>query len=254
MNSLVLEFKNVSFDYDRESRELIHSLDFKVEKGQFISILGPSGCGKSTLFRLITGLEQPTSGEILINGTSYTDRSGLTGYMPQQDLLMPWRTVLENAALPLELRGIKKSEAHQIVVEQLEGFGLAGVEHQFPHRLSGGMKQRVSFLRAVLSGSDLLLLDEPFSALDAITKIMMQEWLLEQWRQREHTILFITHDVDEALFLSDRIFVYSDSPVHRFEETDVPMGRPRSLKDMNDPKILNMKVDLINRLRTKVVI
>lgn len=258
MSKSVLEFKDVTFHYKEENKErtvrILDSFNLRIADGELVSIVGPSGSGKSTLFRLITGLEQPSSGEICIDGEVCHNRSGRVGYMPQQDLLMPWRSIIENAALPLELKGIKRAEAHKQVMDLLEEFGLKGFEHRYPADLSGGMRQRVSFLRTVLSGSNVLLLDEPFSALDAITKLSMQEWLLEQWEKRKKTILFITHDVNEALFLSDRIFVLTKTPVQKLEEVKVPLGRPRNLRDLNDPAILRLKDELIDQLRWKVKI
>jgi putative hydroxymethylpyrimidine transport system ATP-binding protein len=252
MNDPVLEFQNVSFNYSNSA--ILDSLNFTIQDGEFISIVGASGSGKSTLFRLITGLEQETTGSILINGQNQDNRLGTVGYMPQQDLLLPWRTIIDNASLPLELKGLKKSQAVEQARELLEEFGLKGVEQHYPSDLSGGMKQRVSFLRTVLSGSNLLLLDEPFSALDAITRLSMQEWLLEQWQKRKHTILFITHDVNEALFLSDRIFIVADKPMKRLEEVRVPLGRPRCQSDLNKQEILELKEYLLDQLRLKVEI
>ena len=254
MSNSVLEFQNVSFSYQNSEFSLIDSLNFTIQDGEFISIVGASGSGKSTLFRLITGLEQETKGSILINGQNLGNRLGKVGYMPQQDLLLPWRTIIDNASLPLELKGMKKSQALKQAQELLEEFGLKGVEQRFPSDLSGGMKQRVSFLRSVLSGSNVLLLDEPFSALDAITRLSMQEWLLEQWQKRKHTILFITHDVNEALFLSDRIFIVSDTPLRRLEEVLVPLGRLRSQSDLNKQEMLELKEYLLEQLRLKVEI
>ncbi|GAE36939.1 ABC transporter ATP-binding protein [Halalkalibacter akibai] len=250
-----LQFENVSFTYKEkkgQTDQILRSLSFDVNEGEFISIIGPSGSGKSTLFRLITGLEQQTEGEIKINGKVHSNRNGQVGYMPQQDLLMPWRTILANASLPLELKGVKKQEAHKKVIDLLEEFGLKGVEQKYPGDLSGGMKQRVSFLRSVLSGSNVLLLDEPFSALDAITRLSMQEWLLGQWKKWQTTILFITHDVDEALFLSDRIFVFTETPVETLEEVIVPLGRPREYRDIHTPQVIEVKERLIDQLRKLV--
>ena len=252
MSDSVLEFKNVSFRYSNSA--ILDSLNFTIQDGEFISIIGASGSGKSTLFRLITGLEQETTGSILVNGQNQKNRLGTVGYMPQQDLLLPWRTIIDNASLPLELKGLKKSQAVEQARELLEEFGLKGVEQHYPSDLSGGMKQRVSFLRTVLSGSNLLLLDEPFSALDAITRLSMQEWLLSQWQKRKHTILFITHDVNEALFLSDRIFIVADKPMKRLEEVRVPVGRPRRQSDLNQQEILELKEYLLDQLRLKVEI
>jgi len=256
MNNLALQFNKVSFHYESEKGKqlILQDFDFYINEGEFVSIIGPSGSGKSTLFKLVTGLEQPTEGEIFLRNKLATKRLGQVGYMPQHDLLFPWRTIMENAALPLEIKGLKKKEAYEKVSVLLDDFGLLGVEKKFPHELSGGMRQRVSFLRTILSGSKVLLLDEPFSALDAITKVTMQEWLLAQWQRRKETILFITHDVNEALFLSDRIFIFTDTPARRLEEVNVPLSRPRKLKDLNDPKILEQKDFLYDLLRKKVKI
>ncbi|WP_227936310.1 ABC transporter ATP-binding protein [Alkalihalobacillus deserti] len=256
MSERSLQFKEVSFYYKNGQKQtqaqILDSLSFAIGEGEFVSIIGPSGSGKTTLFRLITGLEQSVKGEILINGQSYSDRFGKVGYMPQQDLLMPWRTILANAALPLEIKGIDKQEAHKQVTQLLNEFGLNGVEKKYPGDLSGGMRQRVSFLRTVLSGSNVLLLDEPFSALDAITRLTMQEWLLDQWEKWKSTILFITHDVDEALFLSDRIFVFTEAPVQKLEEVVVPLKRPREIRDIHNPEVIAVKEQLIDQLRKQV--
>ncbi|WP_338753730.1 ABC transporter ATP-binding protein [Bacillus sp. FJAT-52991] len=251
MNKPVLTFQDVTFSYDQKGA-ILDGFNVQVFDREFISIVGASGSGKSTLFRLITGLEQPDSGKILINDIEHTNRLGQVGYMPQQDLLMPWRTIVENAALPLEIKGMSKGESQDQVLPLLEEFGLKGVENCYPGELSGGMRQRVSFLRAVLSGSNVLLLDEPFSALDAITRLSMQEWLLTQWEKRKTTVLFITHDVNEALFLSDRIFIFTETPVQQLEEVKVNLPRPRNLRDLNDPMILDVKDQLIEQLRKKV--
>src|SRR5699024_322659 len=187
-------FTDVTFQYEYEQQAIpiLNKLNLDINRGEFVSIVGPSGYGKSTIFRLITGLEQPDAGSIFINEKAQTNRLGQTGYMPQQDLLMPWRTIRQNAALALEVKNRKNP---RLIDNLLQDFGLAGYEDKFPHELSGGMRQRVSFLRATLSGSNILLLDEPFSALDAMTKLFMQEWLLEKWEEQQSTILFITHDI-----------------------------------------------------------
>lgn len=248
MREAVLEFHDVSFSYSGK-KPILDQFHLTVHDREFVTIIGASGSGKSTLFRLITGLEQEEAGTIRLNGEAVQSRHGRTGYMPQQDLLMPWRTVLQNAAVPLELAGMKKKEAVEKMTPLLTEFGLSGTEHKYPSELSGGMRQRVSFLRSILTGSNILLLDEPFSALDAITRLSMQEWLLDQWEKREKTILFITHDVNEALFLSDRIFVFQDTPVQSLQEVVVPLERPRTLRAMNDPAVLEMKDRLIDQLR-----
>lgn len=247
-----MQFTDVDFTYSGEGPSIIEKLNFKVKEGEFVSIIGPSGSGKTTLFRLITGLENPSSGNVIIDGLESSQRLGRVGYMPQQDLLLPWRTVLENVTLPLEMEAAKQSVPKVEVYNLLEEFGLKGFEHSFPAQLSGGMKQRVSFLRTIITGSNILLLDEPFSALDAITRLTMQEWLIEKWEKMQKTILFITHDVDEALFLSDRIFLISGTPIEEFTEVAVPLSRPRKIRDLAHQEIVNIKEQLIDRLRMKV--
>ncbi|PMC35314.1 ABC transporter ATP-binding protein [Bacillus sp. UMB0899] len=253
MTNTILKFNNISFQYEKNvsKKPILKKLNLDVYEGEFISFLGPSGSGKSTLFKLITGLEQPSEGEIFLRDQLVINRLGHVGYMPQQDLLLPWRTIVENASLPLEIKGMKKSEAYKKVIMLLEEFGLNGVENCFPSDLSGGMRQRVSFLRTILSGSNILLLDEPFSALDAITKLSLQEWLLAQWQKRKETILFITHDVNEALFLSDRIYVFTEAPTTELKEMKVPLQRPRNVKDLNHPDILQLKDELLEVLRSR---
>lgn len=254
--NLAVQFANVSFSYDnnlkRERSKILTDFNLEIVDKEFVSVIGPSGCGKSTLFRIISGLEESEKGDVLINGQLHKNRLGQVGYMPQQDLLMPWRTIVENAMLPLELKGIKKEDAEKQVLTLLDEFGLTKVGNHYPSDLSGGMRQRVSFLRTVLSGSNVLLLDEPFSALDAITRLSMQEWLLSQWERRKKTVLFITHDVDEALFLSDRILVFTNAPVAKLEEISVPLSRPRTLKDLHKPELISLKEELLDQLRLKV--
>lgn len=256
MSKTALQVSNLSFHYVGEKSKgetvILDRLNLEVKEGEFVSILGPSGSGKSTFFRLVTSLEQPVEGEILLNGKEEAERLGKIGYMPQQDLLLPWRTVLQNAVLPLELKGIERKTANEQVSQLLQEFGLAGSEDLFPQELSGGMRQRVSFLRAILGGTDLLLLDEPFGSLDYFTRFTMQEWLLEQWTKRRKTVLFITHDVDEALFLSDRIFVFTERPIRKVEEIQVPLSRPRGMKDLSKPAIIQIKQELLEQFRAKV--
>ena len=207
----MLKFDNVSFQYDVEDFSIIDHLSFDVQDGEFVSVIGASGCGKSTIFRLVNKLLLPASGEILVDGESIEKKRNYCGYMPQQDLLFPWRTVRENLLLPMEIRGgYSKTEMREKADAALESVGLKDWGDKMPKELSGGMRQRAAFARTVLTGSDLLLLDEPFSALDYLTRISMREWLLEQWEREKKTVLFITHDVEEAVFLSSRILVVED--------------------------------------------
>ena len=177
----MLKFDNVSFQYDVEDFSIIDHLSFDVQDGEFVSVIGASGCGKSTIFRLVNKLLLPASGEILVDGESIERKRNYCGYMPQQDLLFPWRTVRENLLLPMEIRGgYSKTEMREKADAALESVGLKDWGDKMPKELSGGMRQRAAFARTVLTGSDLLLLDEPFSALDYLTRISMREWLLEK--------------------------------------------------------------------------
>ncbi|MGG5740117.1 MULTISPECIES: ABC transporter ATP-binding protein [Bacillus cereus group] len=244
----ILQFHNVSFHYDE--KPIINELNASIQDKEFVSIIGPSGCGKSTLFRLITGLEEASTGQIELIET----KSHPVGYMPQKDMLLPWRTIIENAALPLECQGVQKKEAQVKAKELLHKFGLQGYEAKYPKDLSGGMRQRVSFIRTLLTGGEILLLDEPFSALDALTKASLQEWLFEQWKEWEKTILFITHDVEEALFLSNRILVVENQPIATLTERIVPLERNRTRKDLYKPEVLALKDELLSMLQRQVLV
>ncbi|RAN85272.1 ABC transporter ATP-binding protein [Bacillus sp. SRB_331] len=244
----ILQFHNVSFHYDE--KPIINELNASIQDKEFVSIIGPSGCGKSTLFRLITGLEEAGTGQIELTET----KSHSVGYMPQKDMLLPWRTIIENAALPLECQGVQKKEAQVKAKELLHKFGLQGYEKKYPKDLSGGMRQRVSFIRTLLTGGEILLLDEPFSALDALTKASLQEWLFEQWKEWEKTILFITHDVEEALFLSNRILVVENQPIATLTERIVPLDRNRTRKDLYKPEVLALKEELLSMLQRQVLV
>lgn len=248
----MLEFRDVTFKYPDDDYRIIKDLSFSLENGEFISIIGTSGSGKSTIFRLINGLEKFESGEILINGTSIKNIKNYSAYMPQKDLLFPWRTISENLSLPMELQKINKKDREKKVIEILEEIGLPEYKDKFPKDLSGGMRQRISFARTILTGSDLLLLDEPFSALDSLTKISMQEWLLEEWERLNKTIVFITHDVEEAIFLSKSIFVVNDKPITHLEKIEIPLEYPRNRSMLQETEIVNLKESLISRLRQKV--
>ncbi|KGA98488.1 ABC transporter ATP-binding protein [Alkalihalobacillus alcalophilus ATCC 27647 = CGMCC 1.3604] len=248
MTDTQVSFQNVSFQYASSFEETIHDLSFSVEAGEFVSFLAPSGAGKSTIFRLLTSLETPQSGTIFFNGSLLSNKSNQIGYMPQRDLLLDWRTILDNAALPLELQGFSKKHARKKALSYFADFGLEGYEHSYPVQLSGGMRQRVSFLRAMLSGQQVLLLDEPFSALDAMTRIAMQQWLLSMWKKWHMTILFVTHDIDEALLLSDRIFLFQQKPLSSYQEIRLTDTRPRLIKD----DLFELKQSIVDKLLKKV--
>lgn len=249
----ILRFDNVSYQYPGEDFDIIGGLSFSVEPGSFHCIVGVSGCGKSTIFRMINGLLPPKAGTISVNGKPITAREHYCGYMPQKDMLFPWRTIGENLALPLEIqRGYTKAQQRDMIDAALADVGLDGCRDKRPDELSGGMRQRAAFARTMLTGSDLLLLDEPFSALDFLTRISMQEWLLEQWQRHKKTILFITHDVEEAIFLSSSVLVVEKTPIHALREIPVPMSYPRTRQDLIRPEVAALREQLVEMLRKQV--
>ena len=249
----ILRFDNVSYQYPGESFDIIDRLSFSVEPGSFHCIVGVSGCGKSTIFRLINGLLPSKAGTISVNGKPITAREHYCGYMPQKDMLFPWRTIGENLALPLEIqRRYTKAQQRDMIDAALADVGLDGCRDKRPDELSGGMRQRAAFARTMLTGSDLLLLDEPFSALDFLTRISMQEWLLEQWQRHKKTILFITHDVEEAIFLSSSVLVVEKTPIHALREIPVPMSYPRTRQDLIRPEVAALREQLVEMLRKQV--
>ena len=249
----LLEFEHVSYQYPGEDFDIIDDLSFSVESGSFHCIIGVSGCGKSTIFRMTNGLLQPKSGTIRVGGKPIGEQKHYCGYMPQKDLLFPWRTIGENLALPLEIRGgLSKAERRERVDDALADVGLEGCRDKMPDELSGGMRQRAAFARTLLTGSDLLLLDEPFSALDFLTRISMQEWLLGQWEKHKKTILFITHDVEEAVFLSGSVLAVTSTPIHTLTEVPVPATYPRTRECLTHPDMVALREDLIDVLRKQV--
>jgi ABC-type nitrate/sulfonate/bicarbonate transport system ATPase subunit len=222
-----------------------------VAPGEFVTVVGPSGCGKSTLFNIVAGLEEPDTGGILrFEGSSChaADLLGRVSFMPQSDLLLPWRNVVDNAILALEVEGVKRPQARAKALKMLPEFGLAGFEKQYPHQLSGGMRQRVALMRTFLFERDLMLLDEPFGALDALTRAMMQRWLLDIWQKYRRTILFITHDVDEAIFLGDRVLVMTARPGSIKLEQVVDLPRPRRPEIVTAPEFISLKRTLLDAI------
>ena len=244
----MLEFQSVSFRYPQDDYWMMQNLSFTIEDGAFVSIIGSSGCGESTIFRLIDGLEVPSSGQILWDGVPVDAAHRAGAYMPQKDLLFPWRTVGDNVAFPLEIRRMPKKEQQAQVDAMLQKVGLLAYRDRYPRDLSGGMRQRAAFARTLLTGSSLLLLDEPFSALDSLTKISMQQWLLGEWEREKKTILFVTHDVEEAIFLSDRILVVYDRPITHLVAYPIDLPHPRQRSDLKQEAIQNLKERLIQEL------
>jgi len=204
-----LKVDNIAFRYDEEP--LFQGLSFNVEAGEFVSILGPSGCGKSTILNLLAGILTPEGGSMAVDGAPIRGMSSHFAYMPQNDLLFPWKTIMQNVCLHGRLHGTEKAARER--AQKLFGlFGLAGYENAWPSDLSGGMRQRAAFLRTALCDADILLLDEPFGALDVISRGDMQDWLVSMKQHLGRTCLLVTHDIDEAIFLSDRILVLGGRP------------------------------------------
>lgn len=248
----MLTFKNVTFRYPEDETAMMENLSFHVERGAFVSLIGASGCGKSTVFRLINRLLEPQNGEIFVDGKEIHQIRSYAGYMPQKDLLFPWRTIEKNLCLPMEIQKIGREEQKERVPRVLEQVGLEGYRNKYPKDLSGGMRQRISFARTLLTEADLMLLDEPFSALDALTRMDMQEWLLHQWEHFHKTIVFITHDVEEAVFLSKKIYIIAETPMTHLEVVDVPEGYPRNREFLRRPDIEMLKEKLTRQLRKQV--
>ena len=250
----MLEFRHVTFQYEVEDFNIIDDLSFHIAPGEFVSIIGASGCGKSTIFRLTNQLLPMKSGEILVGSKDIHTQKRYCGYMPQKDLLFPWRTVGQNLRLPLEIRGdLSNAEMEARVDAALAQVGLVDAKDKAPSELSGGMRQRAAFARTVLTDSELLLLDEPFSALDFLTRISMQEWLLGQWEADRKTVLFITHDVEEAIFLSSRVLVVEETPIRRLTSIAVPADYPRTRACLRDPRMIERREQLIDLLRKRGV-
>ncbi|CAN7556263.1 ABC transporter ATP-binding protein [Paenibacillus sp. LjRoot153] len=249
MSKLKLTGIHHAFPNKKGQVSVLADIHLHVEEGEFVSIIGPSGSGKSTLFHIIGGLVQPTSGEVWLDGEKVTGKKGLISYMPQQPALFPWRSIEENVALGNEVAGASRNSAIAKAREWLPKVGLGGYERELPHVLSGGMQQRVSFLRALLCPQELMCLDEPFGSLDALTRLDMQAWLINIWEQNKRSILFVTHSIEEALFLSDRIYVLSNKPASILEELKVPFARPRQEAVMQEPEFIALRQHIQGLLR-----
>ena len=225
----------------------LDGVGLRLDAHDVMAIVGPSGCGKSTLLELVAGLQEPDTGALSVAGArDAAARRAACAYMPQRDLLLPWRDALSNAALALECEGVPRREARRRAEPLFERFGLAEFERSRPDELSGGMRQRVSFLRTLLPGRPVLLLDEPFGALDAITRLDMQEWLAGALTDEPRTVLLVTHDVDEAIYLADRVAVLSPRPGRVVDEFEVDLPRPRSV---TDPALVELKARALEALR-----
>lgn len=223
---MILQAEHITKTYGEN--QVLQNVSVTLQEGELVCLLGVSGVGKTTLFNILSGLTLPDSGKVLLEGNDITGKTGYLSYMQQKDLLLPHKTVLDNVALPLVLNGVKKREARERAAEYFSQFGLAGTEQQYPVQLSGGMRQRAALLRTYMCGDKVALLDEPFSALDTLTRTGMQEWYLKVMEEIKLSTLFITHDIDEAILLSDRIYIMSGNPAGISAELVVEEPKPRS--------------------------
>lgn len=239
MKNIKLEVKNISVEF--EDKKVIEDISLKLCENELVCILGTSGVGKTTLFNVIAGLLEPSEGEVELNGEEITGKSGKVSYMLQKDLLLPFKTIIDNVSLPLIIKGMKKQIAREKSQKYFQQFGLEGTENKYPSQLSGGMRQRAALLRTYMFSSDVALLDEPFSALDAITKHKMQTWYLNIMKEIKMSTLFITHDIDEAILISDRIYILAGSPGKIIKEIEVKIDR----KGRNNEEI-SMSEEFIN--------
>jgi ABC-type nitrate/sulfonate/bicarbonate transport system ATPase subunit len=249
--SASIEMANVSktFRQGRRAVQVLKDIDFDAKPGEFVSVIGPSGCGKSTLFKLVAGLERADQGTTTINGKPLKQADHPVAYMPQKDLLLPWRSVIRNVTMPLEIAGVSKREAIEKAKKLFPVFGLEGFEDAYPFTLSGGMRQRAALMRTVIQERPLMLLDEPFGALDSLTRTEMQEFLLDIWDRFGHTIIFITHDIREAIYLSDTIYVMTARPARVKMKIDVDLPRPRKLEVITSPRFTDLEAELLQALR-----
>lgn len=244
----VLQVKGVSKSFDTE--QIISDISLELKEGEIVSLLGVSGGGKTTLFNIIAGLSTPDTGSVCLEGEDITGKPGKVSYMLQKDLLLPYRTILDNVALPLIVRGMKKKEAREKAVRFFEEFGLQDTEKKYPSQISGGMKQRAALLRTYLFSEKVALLDEPFSALDMMTKSTVHEWYLDVMEKIKLSTLFITHDIDEAILLSDRIYLLTGKPGTITKEIQIKEEKPRR-KDFNlTETFLGYKREIISHLET----
>ncbi|MBT2762529.1 ABC transporter ATP-binding protein [Paenibacillus sp. ISL-20] len=244
--------KNVSMVYDGDLPTItLQDINLQVRDGEFLCILGPSGCGKSTLLELLAGLQLPTEGEIWLDDAKIKGPTRRSGVVFQDASLYPWRTISQNVGLGLELGGMKKAERQALIDKYLNMVGLQGFGSKYPHHLSGGMRQRAGIARALVNSPNILLMDEPFGAVDHLTRLQLQQDLLRIWQEEKKTVVFVTHDVSEAVFLADRVVLLSPRPGRIHHIFDVPYERPRKREDASLLKIQNDIYSAIYDVKTE---
>ena len=249
-----LELRNVSMVYSQRGKPFaaVRDVSLQVEAGQFISIVGASGCGKTTLLRIVDGLTTPTRGQVWVDGQAVNRPGPDRGFVFQQDALFPWRTLLDNVIFGLEIQGRSRKESRERAAGLLSLVGLDGFEHHFPHELSGGMRQRANLARALTIDPDVLLMDEPFASLDAQTREIMQSELLRIWRSNRKTVLFVTHQIDEAVYLADRVVVMTSRPGQVKAVLDIDIPRPRDLSVKRTPAFLELVDEIWKMIEEEV--
>ncbi len=232
----------------------IQNVNLHIANQEFVAIVGPSGCGKSTLLNIMAGLIKPSEGDVLLDGKTIHGISSRIGYMSQADSLLPWRSVLDNVALGLEIKGVPKAERNLVARELIARAGLNGFEDSYPSELSGGMCKRVAIIRILALDPEILFMDEPFGALDVFTKEMLQDDILRLWQETKKTIVFVTHDLAEAITLADRVVLMTSRPSTIKSEYDIPLDRPRSaLETRFEPQFVELQKLIWNDLRAEVI-
>src|SRR5499427_4760111 len=252
-----IEARSLTLIFTPKNRDPVTALqgfDLQVSKGEFLSLVGPSGCGKSTFLNVLLGLLKPDSGELSLNGKQIDGPGQERAMVFQEFGLLPWRTVLANVELGLELKGVAPATWRERAVDLIKLVGLESFQNHYPHELSGGMKQRVGLARALATDPEVLLMDEPFAALDAQTRDLMQVELLRIWQEARKTVLFVTHQIDEAIYLSDRVMVMSKRPGRTKKIFDVKLLRPREYEMRVTPQFNDLKLEIWNTLKDEIVI
>lgn len=242
-----LKAENITVTYENEP--VIEKVNISLEKGEIVSLIGASGSGKTTFFNAVAGLYKIDEGSVYLDGEEITGKTGRVSYMLQKDLLLAHYTIIDNVSLPLVMKGVNKKDARKRASEYFELFGLSGCENKYPSELSGGMRQRAALMRTYLTGNDVVLLDEPFSALDTITKSAMHSWYLDIMKEIGLSTIFVTHDIDEAILLSDRVYILSGVPGRITDEIKIDLPKPRSIDEVTDEEFVRYKRLIREKIR-----